>query len=75
MNKEIEIRITPHSSSMSYYQVHWKWKKRFNLFNFWKRMVNVYDGAWLASYEWLDYIKRTIEEDIENLSKEKGTEI
>lgn len=45
---EIEVKVSPHSYSMHYYQIHWRKKKRFNLFNFWKRMVTVWNGATLT---------------------------
>lgn len=48
INKEIEVRITPHGTSMRYYQIHWRVKKKFNLFNFWKQIVTVWNGAELS---------------------------
>lgn len=44
---EIEVRVEPHSSSMKYYQILWRKKKKFNLFNFWEVLVEVWDGACL----------------------------
>lgn len=46
--KEIEVKIQPHSSSLQYYCVYWRKKKRFNLFNAWNRMVSVFDGVYLT---------------------------
>ncbi len=43
-NKEIEVKVEP-SISRNYYKIYFRQKKRFNLFNFWKPMVIVWDGA------------------------------
>lgn len=44
---EVEIKIEPHSSSMSYYCIFYRFKKKFNLFNTWKRLDEVWDGGCL----------------------------
>lgn len=44
---ELEVKIEPHSSSMRYYCIYYRYKKRSNLFNFWKQLVEVWDGAYL----------------------------
>lgn len=43
--KEIEIKIEPYSSSMAYYCIYYRYKKKFNIFNFWKQLEHVYDGV------------------------------
>lgn len=45
---EVEIKIEPHSSSMSYYCIYYRFKKKFNLFNTWRQLVEVWDGASLS---------------------------
>lgn len=48
ITKEIEVLVSPHGSRGNYYQIHWRIKKNFNLFNGWKQMVTVYSGASLS---------------------------
>lgn len=45
---QIEVRVSPHSESLKYYQIHWRKKKRFNLFNYWK---GIYCFIYLSSPE------------------------
>lgn len=42
---EIEVKVEPHSSSLAYYVIMYRPVKRFNLFNFWRTLVEVWDGA------------------------------
>lgn len=46
--KEIEVKVEPHSSSLNYYCIYYRKKRKINIFNFWNRMVEVYDGASLS---------------------------
>jgi len=46
--KEIEVRVEPNSSSLRFYKIHYRPKKRFNLFNTWRTLVEVWDGANLS---------------------------
>ncbi len=45
--RELQVKIEPHSSSMRYYCIYYRYRKRFNLFNFWKQLVEVHDGFYL----------------------------
>lgn len=47
MRNELEIKIEPYSSSMKYYCIYYRFKKKFNLFNIWKQLVEVWDGVYL----------------------------
>lgn len=44
---ELEIKIEPHSSTMKNYCIFYRYKKKFNLFNCWKRLVKVADNPYL----------------------------
>lgn len=44
---ELEIKIEPHSESMRFYCIYYRYKKKYNPFNFWKQLVCVWDGAYL----------------------------
>lgn len=46
--RAIEIRVEPNGSSMKYYCIYYRDKKRFNFFNYWKQLVEVWDGAELT---------------------------
>lgn len=47
-HKEIEVKVSPNSSSLAYYKIEWRYKrKRFNFLNPWKTIVEVWDGAYL----------------------------
>ena len=46
--KELEIKVVPHSDSMKFYCFYYRFKKKFNLFNSFKQLVEVYDGANLS---------------------------
>jgi hypothetical protein len=45
---KVEIKIEPHSNNMSYYCIYYRFKKKFNFFNTWKQLVEVWDGAYLC---------------------------
>ena len=45
---EIEVKVEPHGSSMKYYCILYRPKKRFNFFNWWRTLVSVWDGASLS---------------------------
>jgi hypothetical protein len=45
---ELEIKIEPHSSSMHFYCIYYRYKRKFNLFNSWKQLVEVWDGVNLS---------------------------
>ncbi len=40
----IEVKVSPNSSSLAYYKIQWRKKK---LFSSWKTLVKVWDGAFL----------------------------
>lgn len=44
-NEKIEVKVEPHSSSLRFYVIRYRPLKRFNLFNFWRTLVEVWDGA------------------------------
>jgi hypothetical protein len=53
---EIELKVTPHSNSMRYYQIHWRVKKKpgmgklfLQLIEGWNQLVCVWDGAALTN--------------------------
>lgn len=48
MLKEIEIKVEPHSSSMKYYVIRYRPKMKINWFNYWRTLVEVWDGASLS---------------------------
>jgi hypothetical protein len=48
--KEVEIRVEPFSESKSHYAIYYRVKKRFNLFNGWKR----YEYCWTLSVQHFD---------------------
>lgn len=61
--REIEVKVEPHGSSMNYYCIYYRYKKRFNFLNCWKRLVEVWDGASLTydqpvMFEDFDYTVR-----------------
>lgn len=41
----LEIKVKPHSCSMAYYCIYYRYKQKFNWFNIWKKLICVYDGA------------------------------
>ncbi len=48
--KKVEFKVEPFSSRMTHYAIYYREKKRFNLFNSWKR----YDYTWTLSVEFFD---------------------
>lgn len=46
--KQLEILIEPHSSSMRYYVVRYRNKKKYNIFNSWRTLHEVWDGVYLT---------------------------
>ena len=48
--KEVEVRVIPHGSSLSYYCIEYRVKKRFNWFNPWER----YYYTWSISVDSFD---------------------
>jgi len=45
---ELEIKIEPNSASLLYYSIYYRPRKRFNFFNPWKQLIEVWDGANLS---------------------------
>lgn len=45
---KLEIKIEPNSDSLLYYSIYYRPKRRFNLFNPWNQLVEVWDGANLS---------------------------
>ena len=41
---EIQVKISPYSSSLQYYSVLWRRKRKINIFTPWRRMVRVWEG-------------------------------
>jgi hypothetical protein len=48
--KEVEIIVEPFSERKTHYVIYYREKKKFNLFNRWKR----YDYTWTLSVEFFD---------------------
>lgn len=42
---KIEVLVEPHGTSMKYYCIKYRPKKRFNLFNPWRMLVQVWNGS------------------------------
>lgn len=45
---ELEVRIEPYTSSMQYYCIYYRWKKKINLFNTWRLLIQVWNGAYIT---------------------------
>ena len=51
--KEIQVKVSPHSSSLAYYTIEWRRKRKYlNFLNPWKLMVEVHwsGGSCSVSY-------------------------
>lgn len=44
---EIELKVELLHSTMKLYCIYYRKKKKFNLFNYWKRLVRVWDSVYL----------------------------